>query len=64
MTQHNLNRHILLSDCQIKFKVKYYTELTGICKVKCRIPINNSQTLVYWAFVTKIKNIIKFDVGS
>ena len=69
MTQHNLNHHILLSDCQIKLKVRYYTELTGICKVKSRsilstIPINNSQPLVYWAFVTKIQNIIKFDDGS
>ena len=47
MTQNNLNHHILLLDCQIKLKVRYYTELTGICKVKCRstlstIPINNS----------------------
>ena len=67
MTQPNLNHHhdhILLSDCQIRFKVRYYTELTEICKVKCRIPINISQTLVYWTFVTKIKNIIKFDDGS
>ena len=68
MTQHNLNHDILLSDCQIKLMVGYYTELTGICKVKCRsalstIPIN-SQPLVYWAFVTKIKNVIKFDDGS